>query len=107
MNNIFKAFFIGISAGILDSVPMILQGIDCYASASAFVHWTVLGLIIPFVKWNMPSWLKGLLIGELATLPIMIIILKGEPLTLIPVSIFSAVLGVLVGITGARFIKIK
>jgi hypothetical protein len=107
MNNISKAFFIGFVAGIIDAVPMIFQGLDWYASLSAFVHWVVLGLIIPFVKWNMPSWLKGLLIGELAGLPIMIIVFKAEPFSLIPIALFSAVLGVLVGITGAKFIKIE
>jgi hypothetical protein len=105
MKNLHKALLIGLTAGLLDSVPMIIQGIDWYASISAFVHWTVLGLIIPFVKWKIAPWLKGLLIGELATLPVMIIVFKSEPLSLIPISMFSAVLGVLVGIAGAKFIK--
>ncbi len=103
--NIIKALIIGIMAGIIDAVPMIIQGLDWYATASAFIHWTVLGLVIPFVKWNMPAWLKGLLIGELATLPIMVIVFKSEPFSVLPIVSFSAVLGILVGIAGAKMIK--
>ena len=105
MNNFTKALLIGLIAGLVDAIPMIIQGLDGYASLSAFTHWIILGLIIPFVKWNIAPWLKGLLIGELAGLPIMIIVLKEEPFSLIPIALFSAILGTLVGIAGAKFIK--
>jgi hypothetical protein len=70
MNNIVIALIIGISAGLLDVTPMIIQKLDKTANWSAFVHWVVLGLIIPFVHWDIQPWLKGLIIGELATLPV-------------------------------------
>jgi hypothetical protein len=49
MNNILIALFIGIVAGIIDVIPMLIKKIDKFASLSAFAHWVVLGLIIPFV----------------------------------------------------------
>lgn len=105
MKNIFIALIIGLSAAIIDVVPMIFQRIDKSACISAFVQWTVLGLIIPYVNWDMQPWLKGLIIGELAALPIMVLVFAKEPKSVIPIIVFSAILGTAVGLAGARFIK--
>ena len=105
MKNIFIALIIGLSAAIIDVVPMIIQRIDKSACISAFVQWIVLGLIIPYVNWDMQPWMKGLIIGELAALPIMILVFAKEPKSIIPIIIFSAILGTAVGLAGARFIK--
>jgi hypothetical protein len=104
MNHLLIALTIGIIAAIFDVVPMIVQKLDKTACISAFIHWMVLGLIIPFVQWNIMPWLKGLLIAELTSLPIMILVFAKEPRSILPISIFSAVLGSLVGIAGAWLI---
>jgi hypothetical protein len=104
MSNIVIALIIGVSAGLLDVTPMIIQKLDKTANWSAFVHWVVLGLIIPFVHWDIQPWLKGLIIGELATLPVMIIVFPKEKKALIPMILFSAVLGIGVALAGSKFI---
>jgi hypothetical protein len=105
MKNIFIAFIIGLSAAIIDVVPMIIQRIDKSACISAFIQWIVLGLIIPYVNWDIQPWIKGLIIAELAALPIMILVFAKEPKSIVPIIIFSAILGAAVGLAGARFIK--
>lgn len=105
MKNVFIALIIGLSAAIIDVVPMIIQRIDKSACISAFVQWIVLGLIIPYVNWDMQPWLKGLIIAELVALPIMILVFVKEPKSVIPIIVFSAILGIAVGLAGARFIK--
>lgn len=105
MKNIFIALVIGISAAIVDVTPMIIQRIDKSACVSAAIQWIVLGLIIPYVNWEMQPWLKGLLIGEMAALPIMVLVFAKEPKSVIPIMIFSAILGAAVGLAGARLIK--
>jgi len=105
MENILIALSIGIVAGIIDVTPMIIMKLDKSANWSAFTHWVVLGLIIPFVQWNIDPWLKGLIIGELTTLPIMIIVGKNDKKSLIPMVIFSAILGMGVAIAGSKFIR--
>ena len=106
MNKIFVARIIGIIAGTIDVIPMIIQRIDKYACISAFVQWIVLGLIIPYVNWDMQPWLKGLLIGEMAALPILILVFAKDPKSVIPIILFSAILGTMVGLAGAKFIKL-
>jgi hypothetical protein len=105
MCKILIALIIGTIAGTIDVVPMIIQRIDKYACISAFVQWMVLGLIIPYVNWNIQPWLKGLIIAELAAIPVMVLVFAKEPKSIFPIAIFSAILGVLVGIAGARFIN--
>ena len=104
MNDILIALIIGIIAGTIDVIPMIIQKLDKFASLSAFFHWVILGLIIPFVSWDIQPWLKGLIIGELATLPVMILVFQKDKKSIIPISIFSAILGIGVAIAGAKFI---
>jgi hypothetical protein len=105
MKNIVIALLIGFVAGIIDVVPMLIQGIATAACISAFIQWIVLGLLIPYVQWNIQPWLKGLIIAELLALPILVLVFAKEPLSIIPIIIFSAILGILVGLAGARFIK--
>lgn len=105
MKNIVIALIIGLIAATIDVVPMIIQKLNKTACISAFVQWIVLGLIIPFVDWNMQPWLKGLLIGVMAALPVMIIVYDKELKSVIPIFIFSAILGTFVGWAGGYFIK--
>lgn len=104
MNHLFIALIIGVAAGIIDVVPMIIQKMDRYSCISAFVHWVVLGLIIPFTTWEVQPWLKGLIIAELTAIPLMIIIYPQDPKALIPMIIFSAILGIGIGLAGSKFI---
>lgn len=101
--NFLIALFIGAIAGMVDVIPMILQDLNLYACSSAFIHWLALGTIIPYVAWNVKPWLKGLVIAELTSLPIAIIVAEKEPISIIPILLFSAVLGILVGIAGNKF----
>jgi len=104
MNDIYIALLIGIMAGIIDVIPMIIQKLDKNASQSAFVHWVVLGMIIPYVNWDMQPWLKGIVIAFLTAIPIMIIVYQQDKKALIPMSIFSIILGAGVGLAGAKYI---
>lgn len=106
MRNIYKALLIGLAAGTIDALPMIFQGLPWSATISAFVHWIVLGLIIPYVNWNIKPWLKGFIIALLSELPIIIIVAEKEPISIIPITAFSVILGVSVGYCGDRFIKV-
>jgi hypothetical protein len=103
MNHFLTALIIGIAAGVIDVVPMIAQKLDKRACLSAFMQWLFLGFIIPFVQWDVQPWIKGLIIGELAAIPVMIIVSANDKKALIPMSIFSAVLGIGVAIAGSIF----
>lgn len=104
MNEILIALIIGIIAGLIDIIPMLIMKLNKFANLSAFTHWVVLGLIIPFVDWDIVPWLKGLILGELSAIPVILMILQNDKKSVYPIVIMSALLGIGVAIAGARFI---
>ncbi len=104
MNIILIALVIGIIAGTIDVIPMIFQKMNKYANLSAFSHWVVLGLLIPFVSWGITPWLKGLIIAEISAVPILFMVAKENKKAIIPIVVMSAVLGIAIGIAGDYFI---
>ncbi|HHH53620.1 MAG TPA: hypothetical protein ENK91_08175 [Bacteroidetes bacterium] len=103
MSKLVISIVIGAIAGIIDVIPMIMQKLDKTANWSAFVHWIVLGFIISYVDIPVSPWLKGLIIAEAVTIPIMIIVAKDGIKSIIPIIIMTAVLGILVGIATAKW----
>jgi len=101
MSKLFISAAIGVMAGVIDVVPMIAQKIDRYACASAFLQWVVLGVLISYVQIPLAPWLKGLIVAEMAALPILALVAKAEPRSTVPIVIMSA--GTLVGIATAKF----
>jgi len=104
MHEIFIALLIGIVAGIIDIIPMIIQKMNKAANLSAFTHWVVLGLIIPFVSWDIAPWLKGLVIAELSAVPVLFMVGAEDKKAVLPIVVMSALLGAAVGAAGNYFI---
>ncbi len=104
MNQYLIAIIIGLVAGLIDVIPMIIMKLEKTATLSAFVHYFALGLIIPFVGWGIAPWLKGVIISVISALPIMIIVYPTDKKAIIPMMIFSLIIGAGIGIAGAKFI---
>jgi len=104
MNDLLTALGIGIVAGIIDVIPMVIRKSGRWANLSAFTHWVVLGLIIPFVSWEIAPWLKGLIIAVISALPILVIVAPQDKKAILPITAMSALLGAGVGWSGAYFI---
>lgn len=104
MNSILIAAIIGLIAGTIDIIPMLIQKLDKNDTISAFVHYFALGLIIPFVQIDIAPWLKGIAIALLTAVPIMVIVYPRDKKAVVPMAIFSVVLGGGIGVAGAYFI---
>lgn len=104
MHDILMALLIGLIAGLIDVIPMIIQKLDETSCISAFIHYFALGIIIPFVNWDMEPWLKGIIIALLMSLPVMVIVYSKDKKAILPMIIFALVLGAGIGMAGAKFI---
>jgi hypothetical protein len=104
MNNIFAALVIGIAAGTIDVIPMIIQKLNKTACISAFVHYLAMGFLIPFIQWNIAPGLKGIIIAVILSLPVMIIVGEKDKKALIPMIILAIILGAAIGIAGTKFV---
>ena len=105
MNTLLLSILIGLVAGLIDIIPMIIKKLDKRATLSAFFQYLFLSIIIlnidlPYIVW----WLEGALISLAFTIPIVLIVSITEKKS-VPIIITNAIiLGSLIGIVG-HFLK--
>ena len=99
MRKIIIGIILGVVAGVIDVIPMILQKLPVNADLSAFSLWIISGFIISTNELKINSILKGLIISFLILIPCTFIIGWNQPISLIPISIMTLILGSLLGFT--------
>ena len=97
VKKIYKGLFWGLIAGVIDIIPMIFQKLPWNANLSAFSHWIIIGFIISTSTLRIKSIFKGLFIAILLFVPIAFIVGYQEPISLIPMSIMTLILGSFLG----------
>ncbi|MBN2547174.1 MAG: hypothetical protein JXB50_15335 [Spirochaetes bacterium] len=105
MKKIIIGIISGASAGVIDLIPMIVQKLPLTANFSAFIMWAIIGFLLSIIKWDINSFLKGIIISLLVLSPSAIIIGSNEPLSLIPIFIMTTVLGAVLGFIIDKLIK--
>jgi len=96
---------LGILAGIIDLIPMLIQKLSWDANLSAFSLWIVSGFLISSSNLKLGGTLKGILISLLVLIPSAFIIGWKEPFSLLPISIMTLILGGLLGYLIDKFGK--
>jgi len=86
-------------------VPMIFQGLTWDANMSAFSLWVVAGFLIATSNMKIKRILKGVLISFMVLLPSAILIGWQEPMSLLPITMMTLVLGSLLGFLTDKFGK--
>jgi hypothetical protein len=89
----------GFVAGIIDVVPMIINKLPIDSNLSAFSMWVICGFLISVVNISLHPVLKGLIVSFLVLTPCLILIAWKEPMSLIPISIMTLLLGSTLGYT--------
>ena len=97
MKKIKIGLLLGIVAGIIDVIPMIMQNLTWDANVSAFTMWIVVGFLIATSDLKINSIIKGILTAFLVLLPTAVLIGWKEPVSLIPITIMTTFLGGLLG----------
>lgn len=92
-----KGILLGLLAGIVDVIPMILQNLSWDANLSAFTHWVVAGFVISVADIPIKGAVKGLVLSLLLLLPVAILVGWQEPMSLIPILIMTVILGSALG----------
>ena len=97
MNPILTGILLGIVAGIIDVIPMIIKKLTWDANISAFTMWIVVGFFISAIYINIQPIVEGILIALLTLMPCAILIGWKEPKSLIPILVMTILLGGLLG----------
>jgi hypothetical protein len=103
MKNVFIGLIIGMLAGLFYIVPLLYHKLNKKDFLYAFLYWVVLGIVIPLIDIGMDPWMKGFLIGEIATIPLMIIFHKIDKSSIVSTILFSGMIGVGVSLVGAIY----
>ena len=104
MSNLLIALIIGIVAGTIDVIPMLIMKLDKISNLSAFFHYFALGIIIPFIDFGISPIVTGIIVSFLVAIPVMIIVYPKDKKSLIPITIFAIGLGAAIGWAGNFFI---
>ncbi len=99
MKEILLALLLGAFAGLIDASPMIKKS-PRFAVLLVFSQWVLLGLVIPFVSWPIQPWLKGLILGIMGMIPVMILVFPRSPKNIPGITLFGAGLGAMIGYLG-------
>ena len=84
---------LGLFAGVLDVIPMVIQNLTWDANLSAFSLWIVSGFLIARTDIKVSGSTKGIMISFLVLLPSAILIGWKEPLSLAPILVMTLILG--------------
>jgi len=101
MDTLLLSVIIGLVAGTIDIIPMIIQKLDKRATISAFLQYFFVSIIIvnidlPHIAW----WLQGGLISVALTLPVVVIVSKQDKKAVPIILSMALILGTLIGIAG-------
>ena len=100
---IFVGVLLGMVAGVLDVIPMLLQGLTWDANLSAFFLWVVSGFMLSTSNLTIHPVLKGIIIPFICLLPSTFIIGWNDPFSLLPIAIMTLILGTALGYTYNKF----
>ena len=80
---------LGVVAGILDAIPMIVQNMTWDAIGGAFTLWLVVGFMMATSALTIPALVKGIMIALLCLIPNLFIIGGHDPASLVPIVIIT------------------
>lgn len=97
MKKIQLGILLGIIAGVIDVVPMILQKLTWDANLSAFFHWIIIGFFISTIDIKVKGVVKGLIVSIITLIPIAFLAWWNDSSSIIPMSIMTLILGSALG----------
>jgi hypothetical protein len=105
MVKLLLSLIVGIGAGVIDLVPMLLRGAARNEAISAFVHWIAAGVLIAYSVMPVPSVLKGMIVTLVLTAPVLVRTAYERPASLVPIALMSVMLGGSMGVMLDRFAR--
>jgi len=105
MDTLLLSAIIGVVAGTIDVIPMLIQKLDKRANISAFLQYFFVSIII--VNINIPHivwWLQGGLISVAFALPVVVLVSAQDKKAVPIILTMAAILGTLIGVAG-HFLK--
>ncbi len=97
------ALIIGLVAGLLDLIPLVMVGAPLLNMMSILMFWVVTSYFVANVKLINNNPLNGLVLSTVNMLPLVMVIYTINPKDFLPMLSMALVLGPLVGYLNGRF----
>lgn len=105
MKTVLVSVAIGVAAGVIDIVPMIIQKLEKRAIVSAFLQYFFVSIIIVNIDlFGIVWWLQGGVISFALALPVIVIVSGKEKNAIPAIAGMSVILGTMIGCAG-HFLK--
>lgn len=105
MRALMVSMIIGIMAGVIDALPMIIKKMDKRSILSAFSQYFFISIIIVNINlFGIIWWLQGSIIALALSIPVIIIVSEKEPKSVPVIASMSIILGTFISIVG-HFLK--
>ncbi len=105
MQRVIIGMTVGMVAGIIDVIPMIILQLPLDANISAFTMWACVGIVLSIIDVRVHSMAKGVIAAFLLLAPCAVLIAAKEPTSLIPIVIMTTMLGCFCGFAVDFFVK--
>jgi hypothetical protein len=101
MDKLLLSVIIGLVAGIVDIIPMIMKKLPKHSTISAFIYYFFISIVIVNIDLpHIPWWLEGGLIAFALMIPTLILIGHSDKKAVPIVAANSIIIGTLIGIAG-------
>jgi hypothetical protein len=101
MDKLLLSVIIGLVAGVVDTIPMIVQKLPGYSTVSAFFHYFFVSIVIVNIDLpHIPWWLEGGLLSFALMIPMLIHVGHTDKKPVPIIAANAIVIGTLVGIAG-------
>ena len=103
MKKMMIAGLIGLVAGLLDLIPLVMVGAPLLNMASILMFWIVTSIFVAHVTLSKNSLVNGLVLSTLKMLPLLMVIYTINPKDFVPMLSMAVLLGPVVGLLNKRF----
>ncbi|MDR2890003.1 MAG: hypothetical protein LBV18_00065 [Alistipes sp.] len=101
MDKLLLSALIGLVAGVVDIIPMVIRKLPRYSTVAAFFYYCFISIIIVNIDLpHIPWWLEGGLISFAMIIPMLIHVGHTDKKPLPIIAANSIIIGTLVGIAG-------
>ncbi|MDW7672345.1 MAG: hypothetical protein SCK57_10745 [Bacillota bacterium] len=97
------ALIIGLVAGLLDLIPLVMVGVPLLNMMSILMFWVVTSYFVANVTLMKNNLLNGLVLSTVNMLPLVMVIYTINPKDFLPMLSMALLLGPLVGYLNGRF----
>lgn len=105
MKDAWVVFSVGLVAGLLDLIPLVMVGAPWLNMVAIVVFWLVAVLFMAKTTLFANAWLNGLVVAVLIMLPLVLTVYTVNPKDFLPMLSMAVILGPLAGAAVRRGLR--